>query len=793
MSFVEKMVASIVNNIQVTLNNVHIRYEDSVTNPGNPVAFGVMLQSLTAQTTDDLWQPTTVDATVTIMRKLIKMENLAAYWNSPVKTRIGSFIGSGKWLSMMQEVVVNHKVNGEEVDFLIHPISTEARISFDKSSKVDFLQPKLMLEIVTEEIATALSRKQYIEILDLIQAFKLMEVNKLYRKYHPNVQVKGNAKAWWHYAYSSVLEEHIRPWSWERIKEHRSMYKRYKNVYKKKIEYPDHADRYKTELRQLEERMDIANILMAREHARLEFVREAPEREKRRKKEKDGSWSIWNWFSSSTDSEAELDIEESDDSGFLDTLSDKEKEDLYKAIGYDESELEREEDKPIEYVERKFTFSLNHCVLTLKNPSEIMKFSFHNMITSLEQRPSADAFRLKTNTDSVLIQGCTPNHELIPILTSEKTRTNGYGTQVFGLEFETNPLTVNADSSVAVNMEPVEIIYHEHTISEVMSFFTVPQVDVEELKAAASNTLSELAVVTKSNLMFAIDNHKTIHVDVDMKSPYIIIPEHGAIDKGGNLLILDLGSLNISSDLQTTAPQLEDATMTEIEQHLYDRFTITVSDIQVLFASADEDWHNAHALKDSEFHILPSTLIQVSVFLSVKPDYKVLPQTKLEAVVPSLKVTVSDNRLKALLKFGQTLPMPATKVTIASSTLPALDKKHIKSVLSANSLKKLKKSVSRKPKPVATLDEIDAREEPVLSSQPSLAASDHSDEEVIDWASVLEVPAYEDTASNTNTISMLLRFVIREVVLSVSKVQAPKPTVPSEDITVDSDFEARHR
>ncbi|XP_077977339.1 intermembrane lipid transfer protein VPS13A-like [Glandiceps talaboti] len=812
MSFVEKLTASIVNNVQVTLKDVHVRYEDTVTYPDNPISFGVILQSLTAQTTDDLWQQTQVDAAVSVMRKLVKMESLAAYWNSPAITRIGPHIETNRWLQMMHEVVHDHKIGEEKLDFVINPITTEARISYNKSDK-DLMEPKLMLEIVTEEIAAMLSRQQYIEVLDLVQSFKLMEINKLYRRYEPNVAVKGNAKAWWRYAYTAIVEEYIRPWSWERIKEHRYLYKRYKQVFKKKLEHPDHADRYKGELQELEYRLDVANILMAREHARIEFVKEAPEREKRRKKSASSGWSIWNWFSGSTDSEDELEVEEPQETSLLASLTEQEKLELYKAIGYNEEELEQAEDKPIDYVERRFTFTLHNCAVSLRNTSEIMKFSFHNMVTLFEQRPSADAMKVRLNTTSVLIQGSTASHEFVPVLTSEKTRTNGYGTQVFALEFETNPLSVNADSSISVSMEPVEVIYNDHTLSEVIGFFTVPQVDVEELKASASNALQELAVVTRANVTYAIHNHKTIHVDVDMKSPYIIIPEHGGIDKGGHLLILDLGSLKVTSDLQTSAPQLEDATMTEIEQHLYDKFNIQISDIQVLFAQADliphygnkknDDWHNAHALKDSEYHVLPSTALQVSVFLSVKPDYKAFPQTKLEAVLPSLKVSVSDQRLRALLKFGQNLPIPSAKVSMVSvASIPSLDERHIKPDLTFQSLRRLKKAVSRKPKEAPPLDVVDAIKpvEPVPESQPSVAesdepyysASDHSDEDVEEWASMLDVPAFEDTASSANITTMLLRFVIREVVFLLSKVEADQvqPAVESSPTTaLDSDSE----
>ena len=49
--------------------------------------------------------------------------------------------------------------------------------------------------------------------------------------------------------------------------------------------------------------------------------------------------------------------------------------------------------------------------------------------------------------------------------------------------------------------------------------------------------------------------YQTIQIDIDMKSPNIIIPEYGAQDQGGHLLVVDLGSLRVNSDLQGNLPE----------------------------------------------------------------------------------------------------------------------------------------------------------------------------------------------------------------------------------------------
>lgn len=56
--------------------------------------------------------------------------------------------------------------------------------------------------------------------------------------------------------------------------------------------------------------------------------------------------------------------------------------------------------------------------------------------------------------------------------------------------------------------------------------------------------------------------------------------------RGGNLLIIDLGHVIVTSELQPNNVCLDDATQMEIEEKLYDRFHIEFSDFQLLFCDS---------------------------------------------------------------------------------------------------------------------------------------------------------------------------------------------------------------
>jgi hypothetical protein len=67
---------------QLKIKDVHIRYEDNVTVPGQAFALGVTIESLTAQSCDDKWTPRFVgsDSGDTSF-KLMELSTFAVYWD----------------------------------------------------------------------------------------------------------------------------------------------------------------------------------------------------------------------------------------------------------------------------------------------------------------------------------------------------------------------------------------------------------------------------------------------------------------------------------------------------------------------------------------------------------------------------------------------------------------------------------------------------------------------------------------------------------------------------------------
>lgn len=55
--FFDKLITKILDNLQLTIKNIHIRYEDRLSTGDHPFSMGVTLKELSASTTNNEWVP----------------------------------------------------------------------------------------------------------------------------------------------------------------------------------------------------------------------------------------------------------------------------------------------------------------------------------------------------------------------------------------------------------------------------------------------------------------------------------------------------------------------------------------------------------------------------------------------------------------------------------------------------------------------------------------------------------------------------------------------------------------
>ncbi|KAJ8084001.1 Vacuolar protein sorting-associated protein 13A [Marasmius tenuissimus] len=66
---IASLIAKIINNLQITVKNIHIRYEDKLSVPGHPFAGGITLAGFKAVSVDQDWRPAFIESTAGAIHK----------------------------------------------------------------------------------------------------------------------------------------------------------------------------------------------------------------------------------------------------------------------------------------------------------------------------------------------------------------------------------------------------------------------------------------------------------------------------------------------------------------------------------------------------------------------------------------------------------------------------------------------------------------------------------------------------------------------------------------------------
>ncbi|XP_022781348.1 vacuolar protein sorting-associated protein 13A-like [Stylophora pistillata] len=661
-SFVDKLLAQVLKNLKISVKNIHFRYEDKVTSPNKPFTLGFTLQNLSAETTNELWQECVVDASAKTIYKIVSLDCLSVYWNTN-QTSMQFFSMQDSWKELMSHGVSSKRSVPSNYEFILKPLSAECHVVMDQSSEIVLDTPKLLIEVLQQELSLVFTQTQFQNVMDLIESFESMTINQMYLKYQPTSPVKEDPAAWWKYAYTAICEEKFRTWSWNHIKEHRRKYHLYKHLWERKLKGLSEGEESSlgNSIQSLEDKLDIPSILIARRHAEIEVP--PSQRFNPNKKRKSKPWWLWLGIGSesSTDYEGVTNQRKQEEdiwSKFsVAALPVEEKEKLYKAIDYSESVRVK---YPTEFIKSRVTFNLDKCTFELLDTTncKIAQLDTEGFDVTLEHRPAQGAFRFHGKINRFKMLGCSEGateNELI--LVSSKSTLNRQETALVQCTLETKPLEVKADYAASLKVEPVEAIYDAHTIDKIIAFLYMPENSkLQELGKAAANKLQNLRRWTRAGLEYAITHHEVTYLDLDVRSPFVVIPEYGTLERDGSVLAVDLGHLKVVSNLASRDTSVRAATEHELEEMFYDKFEVTLDDVQVMMFNKDVKWQSMQSVSSSPHHILPSTALGIKLQNSITTDNLQLPEFKVSSVLPSLHLKFSDEKYKMLMKFLNHLP-----------------------------------------------------------------------------------------------------------------------------------------
>ncbi|XP_014442114.1 vacuolar protein sorting-associated protein 13A isoform X2 [Tupaia chinensis] len=657
-TFAEKLVTQIIKNLQVKISDIHIRYEDDITNRDKPLSIGISLQNLSMQTTDQYWIPCLHDETEKLVRKLIRLDNLFAYWN--VNSRMFYFNNYDESLDSLRDGIVKENIVPVGYDFVFRPISANAKLQINRRSDFDFSSPKINLDVELHNIAIEFNKPQYFSVMELLESIDMMTQNLPYRKFKPDVPLHHHAREWWAYAISGVLEVNVCPrlrmWSWKHIREHRQKMKQYKELYKKKLTSKKPAGEILMSLEELEKALDVFNITIARQQAEVEVKKAGYKiyKEGVKDPEDNKGWFGWLWTWSESSTKEEPDIKP----GILEEmLTPEEKALLYEAIGYSETAVDPTLPKTFEAVKLSIHLKSMSIVLREKEQTpELLDIIIEEFSTLIVQRPGAQAIKFETRIDSFHVTGLPDDLEKPRLLSSLDDAMS-----LFQITFEINPLDETVAQRCIIEAEPLEMIYDARTVNSIVEFFRPPKdVHLEQLTSATLTKLEEFRDKTATGLLYIIETQKVLYLKINLKASYIIVPQDGIFSPTSNLLILDLGHLKVTSKTRSELPDVKQggANLEEIMHRAYDSFDVQLTSIQLLYSRVGDNWKEARKLNVSTQHILVPMHFNVELSKAMVSMDLRMPKFKIFGKLPLVCLRISDKKLQGIMELVESIPKP---------------------------------------------------------------------------------------------------------------------------------------
>ncbi|XP_014800036.1 PREDICTED: vacuolar protein sorting-associated protein 13C isoform X3 [Calidris pugnax] len=675
-TFLEKLATQVIKNVQVKITGIHVKYEDDITDPQCPVSLGMTLSELSLQTTNENWTPSILNESAKIIYKLLCLDSLSAYWN--IHSKMYYHGSREQILDQLKRGIPRSGYEPQDHDYIFRPVSASARLYINPYAEVELKTPKIDCNVEVQRIVIEFTKPQYLSMIDLLESIDYMVRNAPYRKFRPEVSLHKHAKQWWKYAGNSVLEVHVkrytRMWSWSSIKQHRQLLKSYKNVYKNKLTQSKLSEETQRQIQDLERKLDVFNIVLARQQAQVETIRSGQKLLKKKTAEaekKSGGWfsGFWGKRESRKKEDEESPVPETID----EIMTPEEKAKLFTAIGYSDSSHCLS--LPKQYVAQVVTLKLLSTSLIIKedkNVAETLKVQIIDLSTKISQRPGAQAIKVEAKLENWYVTGLRQEN-IVPSLVASIGDSKS---SLLQIEFNVNPEDSPADQSLTIESQPVEIKYDARTINAMVEFFqTNKGMDLERLTSATLMKLEEIKERTATGLVHIIEMRKVLDLRINLKPSYLVVPQTGFYHEKSDLLILDFGTFQLNSINQGSSQASSFSSLEEIMDKAYDKFDVEIKNVQLLFGRTGEDWKKARFQHPSTLHILQPMDIHVQLAKSMVERDTRMAKFKVSGGLPLVHVRVSDQKIKAICDLIDSIPLPQkSSVSIPSTKVPAIPK-----------------------------------------------------------------------------------------------------------------------
>lgn len=580
MNYGTSLITNIVENLQLNIKDVHIRYEDSVTIPDRHFCCGLTIESLTAQSCDLNWVPgfTANWAQNQATFKLVELSNLSLYLDPLDPDEVFSKLESNELAEAIENLAA--KANHE---FIIKPVSAQAKLKRDRSETPlrTRNRPRLTCDLHWNEVSLSLNEYQYESIVNGFRGLDDVAKFKKYRLLQPSEKVNENPKAWWRYA--------ARCHGFFRYPDPMVVGKnnlRYLSICKRLVNNPNEI--LSTEDKDFKETIEKERSLDDLRELREICMMLSPQPNEIKTGDNNQGRSMllhwfpqwWGWYgnnltpSNTAPTTPSLDTQSNFEDEFLNALNDT---------------VETNSILKRDAVFGKFHFILKKGTLDVfrggfnTDLMQMIQFQFENLLLNVESRPRSGSHFVSLSLGSILLKDLlTLNTEFPDIIKpqskdelQQKTKmqrsrlTLGLTAAsppvveentepLLQLEYERKPFNCNTDYRLLMKSRSLDIVYNIDVIKWIVDFLSKPHLQGarKKLEAMKHKTKMELKKNWEHIVEGRLSERKTWTLEIDISAPQIIFAENFADRLGSSIVVVDFGRLQITNGTQL---QVEDA------------------------------------------------------------------------------------------------------------------------------------------------------------------------------------------------------------------------------------------
>ncbi|XP_043341233.1 vacuolar protein sorting-associated protein 13D isoform X4 [Cervus canadensis] len=195
-SVTASVVTRIVENIELKIQDVHLRFEDGVTNPSHPFAFGICIKNVSMQNAMN-------EPVQKLMRKKqLDVAEFSVYWDVDC-----TLLGDLPQVELQE--AMDRSMESRDHHYILEPVCASALLKRNCSKEPlrSRHTPRIECDIHLETIPLKLSQLQYRQIMEFLKELERKERQVKFRKWKPKVAVSENCREWWYFALNANLHE----------------------------------------------------------------------------------------------------------------------------------------------------------------------------------------------------------------------------------------------------------------------------------------------------------------------------------------------------------------------------------------------------------------------------------------------------------------------------------------------------------------------------------------------------------------------------------------------------------